>query len=174
MVYSLCYMPKQIKTTTEAGETLFAWTVQEYDQHERGMVWYSIVGTIGLLLIVFGIWSDNFLFALIIILASVILFLQSHQAPPQVPFRITETGIMINNRLYLYSEFEAFYIIYQPPEVKTLFLDTKSPFRPILRIPLLDMNPLEIRQTLRQYLSEDTEKEEEPLTDTIARRWKLH
>ncbi len=167
-------MPKPVTSESQIGDTLFAWTVSEYDQHDRGTVWYSIVGSLGFLLVVFAIWSDNFLFALIIILSAVILFLQSHQDPPQVPFRITELGVMVNDRFYLYSEFENFYLIYQPPEIKTLFLDTKSALRPTLRIPLLDMNPVEIRHTLREYLPEDTEKEEEPMTDTIARRWKLH
>lgn len=172
--YSCTNMPKRLDNTTVTGETIHEWTIQEYDQHDRGLLWYSLAGGVGVIMILYGIFSGNFLFSLIIILAAVIIFLQSHQEPPQVPFRITETGVVINDRMYLYSEFENFYIIYQPPEVKTLFLDTKSAFRPTLRIPLLDMNPVEIRHTLREFLPEDTEKEEEPVTDTIARRWKLH
>jgi hypothetical protein len=118
--------------------------------------------------------TGNFLFALIIILFAIILFLQSHQTPPQVPFRITELGVIINNRFYIWSEFKDFYIIYEPPAVKTLFLVTVSNFRPALRIPLLDKNPIEIRQTLKEFLTEDVEKEEEPLSDRMTRNWRLH
>ena len=129
---------------------------------------------LGLGLILFGIVGGNFLFSLIIILFAIILFLQSHQAPPQLLFQISELGIIVGNKFYPYSDFEDFYIIYKPPEVKTLFLETIGTFYPAIRIPLLDMDPLEIKYTLREFLSEDTEKEEEPLTDRVARDWKIH
>ena len=45
-----------------------------------------------------------------IILFAIILFLQSHQLPPQVDFKITELGIIVGGRFYTYSEFNNFYI----------------------------------------------------------------
>ncbi|HYE59801.1 MAG TPA: hypothetical protein VEA18_01290 [Candidatus Kapabacteria bacterium] len=166
-------MPKLLEQDIPTGDILHEWTLKEYHQHERGSTWYIVMITFGIILVLYGVISKNFLFSLIIILAAIILFLQSHQEAPDVPFAITELGVVINNRFYPFSELEDFYIIYQPPEVKTLFIHTKSTFRPTLRIPLMDNNPMEIRQTLREYLPENTEKEEEPLADTIARRWKL-
>ena len=100
--------------------------------------------------------------------------MQSHQKPLKVPFKITELGIVIGNRFYGFSELESFYIVYEPPEVKTLFFETKSSFRPLLRIPLVDANPLKVRVSLKEFLSENFEKEEEPYSDTFARNWKLH
>jgi hypothetical protein len=167
-------MPKQINKQTLTGDTLHEWTIQEYQQHERGTAWYIFMIIVGLVLVLFSMFTGNFLFALIIILFAIILFLQSYQAPPQVPFKITELGVSINTRFYTWSEFENFYIIYQPPDVKTLFIETTSIFRPLLRIPLLDENPVEVRRTLRGYLEEDLEKEEEPMGDRFARNWRIH
>jgi hypothetical protein len=167
-------MPKQLTNETLVGDILHEWTIQEYDQHERGVMWYIVLGTLAVLFIAYGIFSGNFLFALIIILAAVIIFLQSHQTPLQVLFSITELGVVVGSRFYPYSDFKDFYLIYQPPEVKTLFIIPQQVYRPMLRIPLLDKNPVEIRHTLREFLPEDTEKEAEPFSDTFARTWKIH
>ena|SRR3989338_108954 len=166
-------MPKQIDEQTLVGGILHEWTIQEYERHERGTFWYVFMISIGLALVLYALATQNFLFALIIILFAIILFLQSHQEPLQVQFQITELGVIISRRFYTWSEFNNYYIIYEPPHVKTLFLDTVSTLRPALRVPLLDMNPNEIRHTLSQYLSEDVEKEE-PLSDRMARNWRIH
>ena len=156
------------------GDIIHQWTIQEYDQHQRGVRWYIIMITAGLLFVVYGLMSNNFLFSLIIILAGIIMFIQSHQSPPQVLFAITELGVVIGHKFYNYSELKSFFIIYQPPEVKNLFFQTASAVHPIVSIPLLDVNPVEIRETLLEFMSEDLDTEKEPLSVTIARRWRMN
>lgn len=167
-------MPEIMTTNTKAGRTLHTWTIQEYEQHSRLPAWYWIMGGLGSVLVLYGMFTGNFLFAIVIILYGIILFLQSHQSPPQVPFKITDLGVIIGAKFYPYGELDGFYIIYDPPEVKMLYIETKSPFKPLLRIPLLDENPLEIRASLLAHLEEDLEKEEEPLGDHVARKWQIH
>ena len=167
-------MPQQISENTTTGEVLQEWTIQEYEQHTRELLWYVIMISLGLILVIYGMVTGNFLFSLIIILFAIILFLQSHQQPGQVLFQITDLGIIIGKRFYLYSEFESFYVIYNPPEVKTLYLETKNGMRPLVRIPLLDKNPIEVKHALREFLLEDTDKEEEPVSDRLARNWQFH
>ena len=103
-----------------------------------------------------------------------VVFLQSHQAPHTIPFSITDLGVVLNNRFYPYSEFSDFYIIYNPPEVKTLFFEPHTVFRPRLRMEMTDQDPTEIKYVLRQFLEENFSKEDEPLSDKIAREWKIH
>lgn len=167
-------MPQIINENTLIGEILHEWTIQEYEKHERGAPWYVIMVLLGLGLVAYALFTGNFLFALIIILFAIILFLQSHQEPAQVRFQITDLGVVVGGRFYPYSELEEFYLIYNPPEVKTLFLRPKSALRPLLRIPLLDKNPIEVKHALREFLPENLEKEEEPLSDKIARNWRIH
>lgn len=161
-------------TSVVTGQVLHTWEVAEYAQHERPTRWYVIMLTIGLFLVGYGLFTNNFLFALIIVLFAIIIFLQSHQKPHNVPFSITDLGVIVNNRFYAYSEFSDFYIIYNPPEVKTLFLEPESTFRPRLRVSLEDQDPNEIKFTLRQFLSENVSKEDEPLSDKVAREWMIH
>ncbi len=168
------FMPQVVTANTIAGEPLHGWQVLEYERHQRGRTWYIVMTILGLLLVGYGMITSNFLFSLIIILAGIILFLQAHEEAGQVPFFITELGIVVASRFYPYTELHHFYIIYQPPEIKTLFIQHKSALRPLLRIPLMDQNPVEVRHTLLNFLEEDLEKEQEPTSETIARRWKLH
>lgn len=167
-------MPQVIKEETLLGDKVHEWSFKEYERHDRGQLWYILMISLGLLMVVYAMWAGNFLFALVIILAGIILFLQAHQEAPEVIFQITDLGVVVGNRFYPYSDLYNFYIIYNPPEVKTLFVETRSPIRPLLRIPLLDVNPLDVRETLLQFLEEDIEREEEPISDVVARQWKLH
>ena len=156
------------------GEIIHQWTIQEYDQHQRGVRWYIIMITAGLLFVVYGLMSNIFLFSLMIILAGIILFIQSHQAPPQVLFQITELGVVIGRKFYNFSELKNFFIVYQPPEVKNLFFQTSNMVHPILSIPLLDENPVAVRETLLEFIDEDLDTEKEPISVTIARRWRMN
>ncbi len=167
-------MPQLIKDDLDLGQVLHEWGFQEYEHYERGKSWYVFMAIIGLFLVFYAIFTGNFLFAVIIVLFSIILFLQNHQNPAKVLFQITNTGIVVGTRFFSYSEFEGFYLIYNPPEVKTLFLETKSFWQPLLRIPLLDQNPIEIKHSLREFLPEHSEKEDEPLSDRIGRSWRIH
>lgn len=168
-------MPKVIDENSFVGEVLHEWSVPEYEQHIRTIPWYVIMGIIGVALVAYAVLTGNFLFALILVLFSIIIFLQSHQAPIIIPFRITELGLVVNNRFYAFSELDKFYIIYNPQdEAKMLYVETHSITRPALRIPLMDMDPNDVRMTLREFLEEDLEKEEEPFSDMFARKWRIH
>ncbi len=167
-------MSQIINENTPTGEILQEWTIQEYEQPERGAPWYVVMILLGMSIVAYALFTGNFLFALIIILFAIILFLRAHQEPAQVRFQITDLGVTVGSRFYPYLELEDFYLIYNPPEVKTLFLHPKSVWRPILRVPLLDKNPLEVKHSLREFLPENMEKEEEPLSDKFARNWRLH
>ncbi len=167
-------MPKVITQDTLIGDVIHRWIVKEYEKHERSQSWYITWGVIAALLVLQGMVSGNFLFSLVIILAGIILYVQSKQDPLDVSFAITALGIIVGNRFYPYGELDGFYIIYEPPQVKMLFIETTSSVRPLLRIPLMDNNPIEIRATLRKHLDEDLAKEAEPVADTFARRWRIH
>lgn len=167
-------MPKKITEDTTIGDVMYEWKIPEYKQHNRGPWWIIIMSTLGLILIGYGIWTGNFLFTLVIMLAGIVLFLQHHEDPIKVPFAITSLGIVIGNKFYSFNELDAFFIIYEPPEVKKLFFETDSKLKPLIAIPLKDQNPVKIRHYLRDYLPEDLDKEEEPLSETISRHWKLH
>ncbi len=167
-------MAQIIQEDTLIGEILKEWTIQEYEKHSRGVLWYIIMGGFGLFFVIYGVVTNDFLFSLIIILFAVILFLQAHQEPKQILFQITELGVVVGSKFYSFTELESFFLIYNPPDVKTLFLEVKGTMKPMIRVPLLDMNPVEVKNVLRAYLPENFERETEPLSDRAARNWQIH
>ncbi len=166
-------MPQLVTTELDTGKTLLEWAVQEYNRHVRGQWWYILIISFGLIFVVYAILSDNFLFALFIILAAIVLYQQSATPAITVPVELTEKGLVLGTRFYPWAELASFSLVYEPPEVKLLYISTARWFLPTIQIPLHDMNPIEVRETLLEFLTENAETPEESVSDTIARRWKL-
>lgn len=157
----------------EYGRELHSWTVPEYHQHERGKWWYIIATSLAALSIVYALYTKNFLFAFIIIILAVIIFLHHTTEPADVRVTMTELGLMINGKFYRFRDISSFWIIYEPPFTKNLYLEFADSFRPPLVVGLGDEDPLELRRALLQYLVEDLEKKEEPLSDLLWRMLKF-
>ncbi len=156
------------------GELVFSWTVPEYDQHDRSRQWYIIAGVIGAGLLLFSLISGNYLFTLIVVLFGIILFLQDIQPPMDVFFGITEAGIIVGDIYYPFKDIVNYWIVYNPPGVKNLYFTTNNILKHRLQVPLLDNDPRPIRDFLNQFIVEDLDQEEEPLSDRLGRVLKLH
>lgn len=170
-------MPKDLtREKVGVGTIIYQWTVKEYEKYERGRTWYIVMGVVGLLLLTYALISGNNSFALIIVLFGVVLYLHEMQEPTDVTFAITDTGIILGKKYYRYSELESFWIIYNVDhrEARNLYFTVNGYLKHRLQVPLLDYDPRPVREYLRQYLAEDLEQEEEPLSDRVARLLKIH
>ncbi|MDD2807437.1 MAG: DUF5673 domain-containing protein [Patescibacteria group bacterium] len=154
------------------GETLMAWEFYEFIKHDRSRFWYFGAGLIAMLLILFAFLASNILFGFIVIIASLII-LMFHRSDNKIKFQIMEDGILVNTKFYEYKSLKNFYLIYEPPEVKTLYFEPKSMFSPRIPITIEDQDPNEIRKILTKYLSEDLDRENEPTSDQLSRMLKL-
>ncbi len=155
------------------GKTLAKWNFQEFTKYERSKKWYFWIFVLIAVCLIYSIVAVNFLFAVIIIMATITFILINKREPEQITISITEDGLEVEERYFPYEEIKNFYIIYQPPEVKTLFINFKSVTRPRLPVPLENQNPLEIRKILNEYLEEDLEKEDEPISEGLSRWFKI-
>ena len=168
-------MPKDLtKENVNAGKIIYEWTVREYEQYERGRGWYIMMGVASLALLIYAVVTANYLFSLVIMLFGIILIMHELQEPQEVYFGITESGIILGKKYYRYSELGNFWIVYNPPEVKNLYFSINNVLKHRLQVPLLDYDPRAIRDYLNQYLTEDLDQEEEPLSDRLARLLKIH
>lgn len=155
-------------------EELITWSVKEYDKHERSKRWYIIAISLTLGLLLFSFLTANFLFAVIIIIASLVVILHDGQEPVSLKVSLTEEGVIVGSKFYDYDEFENFSIVYKPSqEVKRLYIEFKNAIRPRLSFSLDEMNPLPIRDYLLKCLPEDLERTDEPLSEGLARILKL-
>ncbi len=168
-------MPKDMtREQVPLGEIKYQWKVSEYEKYQRGFGWYVAMVLLGIALAAFGLLTGNYLFALIIVLFGIIMYLQHVQEPPEVLFAITETGIVLGRKYYRYTELKDFWILYNPPVVKNLYFTINNVLRHRLQVPLQKYDPRPIREYLAQYLVENVEEEGEPVSDKVARALKLH
>ncbi len=151
------------------GKTLIKWHFPEFEQPERSMSWYIVLFIIFAALLIYSIVTLNFLFAIIVVMVIVILFLHQRKDPIELEIKITEAGIEIGNKFYVYKELDKFFIIYEPPEISNLYIEFKSNLKPDLSIPLKEQNPIKVRDILIDFLAEDIDKEDEPMSDFLTR-----
>ncbi|MBU1036833.1 hypothetical protein KKF32_02230 [Patescibacteria group bacterium] len=161
------------KNENDHGEILAHWNFPEFAKHQRSKSWYFWMTVIFLALLFYSFMTINFLFAVIIIIAAITFFLIYRREPSQINFKINEDGIEADDRFFSYENIKNFYIIYQPPEVQYLFFEFKSVLKPRLAIPLINQNPSQISKILSEFLKEDFDKEDEPLSNNLSRRLKL-
>ncbi|MBU0613731.1 hypothetical protein KJ766_00385 [Patescibacteria group bacterium] len=157
----------------DVGDEIVSWQAWEFPKHERGTLWYVIVGSIGVSLIVYAVISANYLFAIIILMIAVILIITGLRKPEIVQVYLTNLGVVFGEEFYPYQEIKDFSIAYNPPEVKLLYIDFHKVWRPLVSIPLEDADPNEVREVLLPYAFENLEREEEHLTDMMKRLYKL-
>lgn len=166
-------MVRKQKTTDNINKDI-SWEVPEYEKHERGKGWYIFSSIVAFLLILYSFLTGNFLFAIIIIIATIVVVLHDGQEAVLVKISLTDEGVVVGRKFYDYDEFKNFSIVYKPKRgIKNLYFEFKSVFRPRLSIPLEKMNPLIIRENLLKYLEEDLDRTDQPLSEELAKLFKL-
>ena len=159
--------------TPYEGNILASWMVDEYERYDRGPFWYGAAVTAGLGLLIWAVATQNFLFAVMVIMFGVLIGLAALRHPRRVPVVLTDLGIGVGGRFWSWRELKNFWLIYEPPEIKTLYVSFRHSIAPHLTVPLEDENPLPIREGLLRFLPEDLTKDEEPLSDWLSRLIKL-
>jgi len=179
-------MAEDLESNKDYGKTHFSWSFSEFNQYERSKDWYIKVGLVVFGLLMYALLDPqislfapylrftgpNYLFGFLIILFS-LLILMYHRNTDTVEFKITEDGVLVNDKLHQYKDIKNFYIIYDPPTVKTLYFEPKSFFNPRIPINLTDQNPVAIRELLKQYLEENVDRENEPVSEQVSRLFKF-
>ena len=155
------------------GKIAIEWDFPEYEQFNSINAGLIFTGFIAICLLIYSLFTANFLFSIIIVLVVLIVALRQFTPPRQVTLMITEMGIILDNIFYAFHEIDNFWIIYNPPKVKSLYFQLSKTMSITKRIPLLDINPILIRELLAKHLKEDLTREEEDLTETLGRVLKL-
>lgn len=164
----------QEDTSVVKGNTLFQWSFPEFEKHTRSLYWYIMAVIVLSSLFFYSLFSDNFIFAIIIVLFVIILINGHKKEPADVNFVISELGFFLNEKFYGYDTISKFWVIYKAPDVKKLYFQVKNMLNETIMIPMgPNISPLDLRDTLAKYLEEDLEKENEPITESLGRIMKI-
>lgn len=154
------------------GKELLSWRAPEYEKQEKSRGWFITASIIGAALVVGSIIMRNYLMIIVIALFAIVIYILHKKEPLMLNITITNKGVKIGEKFYLYKDLENFWIIYDPP-VKTLNFKTSRNFFPEISIQIENQDPVEIRETLLSYLEEDEEKNEESTADKLTRILKI-
>jgi hypothetical protein len=151
----------------------FSWIAPEYLQHPKSIRWWVSAAIVLVIAIVLealtGSWT---MLAATLAFAGVFYFTHQYHPPRHTKINISELGLKIGHHRILFEEIEFFWIIYNPPEVKRLFIRIKDSLLPDLVIELEDQDPQAIRAFLERYLVEVTGVKEH-FSDQLLRLFKL-
>ena len=147
------------------------WQAQEYEFHKKSPEWFWALGVITLALVLAAVILKNFLFAALSVLSGFSLALYGARKPRIVAFKIDSRGITVGDKLHDYQSLKKFWINYNPPHKKEMFVESKKTFSPLITIELGDIDPGMAREYLLRYIKE--EKIEEPFITTLARLLKI-
>lgn len=134
----------------------FSWQAQEYEFDDKSAEWYWALGIIATASIIASILFGNYLLAIVSASAAVALGLQATKEPHVHFFQLSEKGLSIGNRLYLFDLMHSFsvleYIDNSKPPV--LSIKTHSLLSPHLMIPLEDVDADAVYAFLFAYVDE--------------------
>ncbi len=157
----------------DVGSEIASWEAWEFPPFERSRRWYVLAALLALGLLLYAVFTANFVFGLIILMFAVITVMRDLKKPKRVPVIITTSGLVFGNEFHGFDDMRDFSITYEPPEVNVLYLTFRSRFQPMLSVDLDGMNPNDVRRTLLPYVYENLEREGESLTDVLRRVYKL-
>lgn len=158
----------------EIKEEVISWHVPEFIAYERGRNWYIIAGLVAFGFLVFSYFTHDFLFALIVIIATLLYVLNHGQEPMVINVDLTDEGVVIGRKFYDYDELKNFSVLYKPKQgIRNLYFEFKNGFKHRLSVQLDGMDPIVIRDYLLRYLHEDLERTDLPVSESLARLLKL-
>lgn len=160
---------RKIDDDVEDVSTLFEWRAPEHIHHIRSAKWFAVfAGGITVIAVGFALFR-NFIASLTIAMIGGYMFVVAQHKPSIIRYRLMTEGVALNNTLYHYKHLEAFNIVYEPGNVKTVILRSSRRLVPLIHMEIGDADPVAIRDILIEFVHEDVHLEE-PLVDIWARR----
>ncbi len=154
-------------------EPLLAWNFFEYEKHDRSIWWYVVFAVFIGLLLVYSIVASDYLFGVVAILITVVLFLRHWRDPRELNFEIHSDGIFVGSQFHHFPTISQFSIVEADNGDYILYIHRKVGFRNLMPIPIIGQEHSQIRLILSQYLPEDTDHFRETIWDGLERFLKL-
>lgn len=135
---------------------VFEWEGKEYAFEEKGADWYWALGIIATAAIIVSVLFNNILLALVILAGSVTLGLVAAKRPVIHRFAITDSGVAIDNNLYLFRSMRDFSVLEYLDETlpPALSIKTNHILAPHLIVPIVGHDPMDIYEYVSQHLPE--------------------
>ncbi|MBI2055624.1 MAG: hypothetical protein HYT42_01900 [Candidatus Sungbacteria bacterium] len=158
---------QKLRGQDDRSAAILQWRAPEFDYHPQKSLTLFLFGALLWAGGVAALFFKNFLFAVLLAIAGGLVIHHSSRRPRELQFYISPRGIKIGRRIYQFEDLNSFWVLYDPPYSRELIIESKKTLMPVIRAPIGETNPLEIRKILLRFLKE--EKHEESLADIVSK-----
>lgn len=146
-------MAKQKKSS------LYQYQALEFDKYEKTPTWYVLFGIIGILLLIYAIFTRSPMMFVVFVLTFIVTLLISGKDPKYITVEITDTGINLDSkRTFQYQDIESFGVFIRQ-DVRFISLHMAEGILTHARIPLGKEDPDDIAAILEQFIPREDGKE---------------
>ncbi len=147
---------------------VFSWETPEHENRPKPKGWTATVIALATVFAVFGIITENPLFAVIVALAAFLVIVYGKRPAQILAVRVADDGIAVNGTFHSWDAFGSFWALVEPDGRRELRLRGNTWLFPFLTVPLGAEDP----ETLRRFVAEHLpEREDRPtLAEVIAER----
>jgi hypothetical protein len=152
-------MPEEEKIKTDPvvdhNQTIIEWKTPEFIPMPRGRQWYLVASAIIISLVAYAIFTDSATMAIVFILLAGLFFMTHKQAPRMLTAKLTKLGVGYDKAFYPYNMINAFWVVYHPPYVRSLYLRiANGKSYQYLKIELNYQDPTVVRNILTREIPE--------------------
>lgn len=137
-----------------ASNKEIVWKAPEFEHSPKHPLWFLTVLAAALVLFVFALWQASYFFAVFVVLATGLIIFHGRQEPGVRECRVSERGIRIGGRQFVYADFENFSVFDRPGRIDELILRRKIVFNPVVHVPVEGRLVPAIREVLSKRLPE--------------------
>ncbi len=118
-----------------AAEPRISWKTEEYAHKEKGPDWFWALGVIAIAGAAIAVVFHNYLFAVFIVLAAVILGYYAARRPEVIEIAVSDDGITVRGYLYPFGSIKGF-AVEEHPDGNLLIVESGRTLIPVFSIPL--------------------------------------
>ena len=143
---------------------LISWDAFEHIHTEKNTDWYWAVCIITITAAALAFIFNNFIFGILILVASFALVVHASKKPRVIHCEINDRGVVIDSILYPFLSLESFWIDAHKRPAKVIIKSHKM-FMPFITIYIDEVDPEEVRDILLNYISET--EHHEPISQKL-------
>ncbi len=139
---------------TNNESNVLEWKTPEYPFKEKSREWYISLVVIGIGFVIGAIMLENYIFAILSIVAVLSIFIITSNPPKEVLVSISKKGVSIGSKEYHYSKIESFWVneLEEPPR---LLIKTRDPLSSLISIQIIGVDEDDVRIKMIRYVEEE-------------------
>lgn len=132
-----------------------SWEAPEYEYKKKGADWYFSLAIIVISVVIAALVFGNPLFALLLTISGLALFILASKKPSIVSYAVSVRGVRIDDHIYPFSTLKSYYIDEEDSSNPQMLILTKRHLLPVLSFPIPIEHVDDIEDLMHAKLKEE-------------------